>query len=192
MKEESKQKGKIIKYWDILTISILLFSGLWIYFTSTQSSSVGSQYLRAPQVGFLAPDVSVATDSGDEVTLSSFRGHPILLNVWASWCPPCRAEMPAMEKVYQEYKDQGFLVLAVNSTIQDSPEDAKAFYTELGLSFDLLYDYHGYATQAYQVRSLPTSYFISPDGIIREIVIGGPMAEALLVTRVEKLINGDY
>ncbi len=192
MKEKLQQKTGIFKYWDILSIALLVFSGLWILFTSTQYSSADSKDLRAPQVGFLAPDVSVTTDSGDEVTLISFRGHPILLNVWASWCPPCRAEMPAMEKVYQEYKDQGFLVLAVNSTIQDSPEDAKSFYTELGLSFDLLYDYYGNATQAYQVRSLPTSFFISPDGIIREIVIGGPMAEALLVTRVEKLINGDY
>jgi peroxiredoxin len=100
--------------------------------------------------------------------------------------------MPAMENVYQEYKNDGFVVLAVNSTIQDDPDDARDFYNQLGLNFGIYFDFYGNATNAYQVRSLPTSYFISADGIIREIVIGGPMAEALLITRVENLLIGEY
>ena len=107
----------------------------------------------------------------------TLRGQPVLINFWASWCPPCRAEMPAMEKAYQQFQAQGFMILAINSAIQDDRSDADALVQELGLTFPILWDEDGAVTQAYQVKSLPTSFFVDKEGIIREVIIGGPMAE---------------
>jgi cytochrome c biogenesis protein CcmG/thiol:disulfide interchange protein DsbE len=113
----------------------------------------------------------------------------VLVNIWASWCPPCRAEMPAIERTYQDWRDQGFVVLAVNSTAQDKLADAQTFVTQNSLTFPIPLDESGQVTRLYRVSSLPTSFFIGKDGLIREVVIGGPMAEALLRSRVEQLLK---
>jgi peroxiredoxin len=97
--------------------------------------------------------------------------------------------MQTIEKVYNEYKDQGFVVLAVNMTYQDNALDIMPFVNEQGLTFPILLDETGDMAKAYQLRSLPSSYFIGRDGIIIEVVIGGPMAEALLRTRVEEILK---
>jgi peroxiredoxin len=160
----------------------------WIWFSSSPQNMTAGQ-IPAPQAGFLAPDFSLKTLGGENVKLSDLRGKVVLVNVWASWCPPCRAEMPALERVYQAYKDQGFVVLAVDSTVQDTVANATAFVSENKLSFPILLDESGSVTRQYRVQSLPSSFFVGADGIIREVVIGGPMAEALLISRVEKLLK---
>jgi len=97
--------------------------------------------------------------------------------------------MQSIEKVYQEYRDSGFIVLAVNMTYQDDPLTVMPFVHEHGLTFPILLDETGGMANAYQLHSLPSSYFIRRDGIINEIVIGGPMSEALLRTRVEDILK---
>jgi peroxiredoxin len=97
--------------------------------------------------------------------------------------------MQTIEKVYQEYKDQGFTVLAVNMTYQDDPLAVRPFVNEQGLTFPILLDETGEVGRAYQLRSLPSSYFIRRDGLINEVVIGGPMSEALLRTRIEAILK---
>jgi len=160
----------------------------WIWMSAVPEGTQMAP-LSAPQPGFLAPDFTLKTLDDQSIKLSDLRGKVVLVNIWASWCLPCRAEMPAMENVYQEYKDRDFVVLAVNSTIQDSVTSAETFVEENQLSFPVLLDEDGSTTRAYRVQSLPTSIFIGKDGMIREIIIGGPMAEALLSSRVEKLIE---
>lgn len=113
----------------------------------------------------------------------------MLVNLWATWCPPCRAEMPAIEKMYREYKDDGLVVLAVDMTYQDDPLAVLPFAQQYGLTFPILLDVNGEAASAYQLRSLPSSYFINRLGIITEVVIGGPMSEALLRTRIEQILE---
>ncbi|HBX68760.1 MAG TPA: hypothetical protein DEH25_05100 [Chloroflexi bacterium] len=113
----------------------------------------------------------------------------MLVNFWASWCPPCRSEMPAMQEIYQQYGPDDFVILAVNNTQADNLADIQNFVDERGLTFPILLDNTGQVSAAYQVRSLPTSFFIDREGIIREVVIGSPMAEALLRTRAENLIS---
>ena len=98
--------------------------------------------------------------------------------------------MPALERVYQEYQDKGLVLLAVNAANQDSLEAAQAFMQDNGLTFPALYDTQGEAARLYAVRSLPSTFFIGRDGIIQEVVIGGPMAEALLRQRYERLFEG--
>jgi cytochrome c biogenesis protein CcmG, thiol:disulfide interchange protein DsbE len=170
--------------------SFLLALGLvWIYVSADSSGTSTSGKIPAPQQGFLAPDFELNTPTGSPVKLSALRGQAVLVNLWATWCPPCREEMQTIEKVYQEYKEQGFMVLAVNMTYQDDPLAVMPFVNERGLTFPTLLDETGEMANAYQLRSLPSSYFVRRDGIINEVVIGGPMSEALLRTRIEDILK---
>lgn len=168
---------------------ILILSLIWMKFSIIPEGAKKNQ-IAAPQVGFSAPDFTLQTLKNNKITLSSLRGKVVLVNVWASWCPPCKAEMPAMERVYQTYKDQGFVILGVDSTSQDAISRVESFVKENQITFPILLDKSGEVSALYRVQSLPSSFFIGPDGVIKEIVIGGPMAEALLITRVEKLLQG--
>lgn len=173
-----------------ITYSIVLILGLlWIFVSADRSGTSTSGLIPAPQQGFLAPDFELSTTTGETVKLSDLRGQAVLVNLWATWCPPCRAEMPAIETIYNEYKDDGLVVLAVNMTYQDTPSNIAPFLDEYGLTFPILLDETGSVGNAYQLRSLPSSFFIDRDGIITEVVIGGPMAEALLRTRVEEILK---
>ena len=170
--------------------SVILILGLaWIFISADKSGATTSGQIPAPQQGFLAPDFELKTTTGETLKLSDLRGQAVLVNLWATWCPPCRAEMKSIEKVYSEYKDQGLVVLAVNMTYQDDPTKIAPFVTEQGLTFPILLDETGAMGHAYQLRSLPSSYFIDRAGKINEVVIGGPMAEALLRTRVEEILK---
>ena len=172
----------------ILYLLVLIAGVSWIVLSADSGASSANNG-SAPQVGFTAPDFTLKTPEGDSYDLSSLKGQAVLVNLWAPWCPPCRAEMPAIEKMYQEYKDQGFVVLAVNSTVQDNPFDIAPFLEAYKLTFPVLLDETGDVSRMYQVRSLPSSYFINRLGIITEVVVGGPMSEALLRTRIEEALQ---
>jgi thiol-disulfide isomerase/thioredoxin len=172
----------------ILYILVLVAGAAWIMLSvNTTSATAGKT--SAPQAGFAAPDFTLKTPAGEEYTLSELKGSAVLVNLWATWCPPCRAEMPAIDKIYQEYKDQGFIVLAVNMTYQDEPANVAPFIQKYNLTFPVLLEETGNVGAAYQLRSLPSSYFINRAGIIQEVVIGGPMSEALLRTRIEQILK---
>ncbi len=113
--------------WLLFSLFLLLFGAGWIWFSCAQPGELTAGKIPAPRQDFLAPDFTLTDASGQEVRLSDLRGRPVLVNIWASWCGPCRAEMPAMQRLYQEYLDRGFEILAVNSTSQDSSENALAF-----------------------------------------------------------------
>jgi peroxiredoxin len=97
--------------------------------------------------------------------------------------------MPAIQKLYQEYKEQGFVALAVNMTYQDDPLAVIPFTQENNLTFPILLDETGEMARKYELRSLPSSFFINRDGFVHEVVIGGPMSEALLRTRIESILE---
>lgn len=172
----------------ILYILILITGAAWTVL-SADKTGTNTSGNTAPQTGFSAPDFTLQTPTGESYNLSELRGQAVLVNLWATWCPPCRAEMPAIEKMYQEYKDQGFIVLAINMTYQDDPFAVVPFTKEYGLTFPILLEETGDVAYAYQLRSLPSSYFIDRAGIIQEVVIGGPMSEALLRTRIEGILR---
>jgi peroxiredoxin len=174
-----------------LTIIILLLGLLWIGFTSEYLVTPTDGRITAPQNGFQAPDFSLETLSGEAYTFSQHRGQIFLINFWTSWCPPCRYEMPAMQRVYDKYKDQDLVILGINTTSQDSPVNAAEFVSNNGVTFPVLLDFDGLVTQRYLIRSFPTSFFIDRDGIIRDTVIGGPMAEALIESRIIEIMEGE-
>ncbi len=143
----------------------------------------------SPREGFSAPDFTLDLLGGGRVTLSELRGQPVMINLWASWCPPCRAEMPAIEKVYRTYKDRGLVVLGVNTTFQDNEADAATFVHEFGLTFLIPLDRNGSVSKRYQLRGLPSTFFVDRNGIVRSVVVGGPMSEALIQSKVEELLK---
>jgi peroxiredoxin len=175
--------------WTIFSLLILLAGAAWIGISRAPQGSTTGGKIPLPRLGFVAPDFSLSSTSGETVSLANLRGRPVLVNLWTSWCPPCKAEMPALQRVYTDYQDQGLEILAVNSTHQDNLTDAAAFAEELGLSFPILVDGDGDVSRLYALSSLPTSFFIDRQGVIREVVIGGPMSEALLRIRVEQLLE---
>jgi peroxiredoxin len=129
-----------------------------------ESASIGMQ------VGALAPDFVLEDVAGEEYRLSDLRGEVVLLNFWATWCGPCLVEMPLLETDYQVYKDQGFLVLAVNDG--ESEAEVEQFGEENELSFPLLLDPGRVVQRLYQRRGYPSSVFVGEDGRIEFIHIG--------------------
>ena len=139
-----------------------------------------------PQVGNVAPDISVSTPDGKTYKLSDFRGKPVMLNFWASWCGPCTAEMKNIEAVYQQHPNDDFVILAVN---QGEGNDTIKGYADLwSLNFRLLHDDDDNAARAYRVQALPTTIFVDKAGIVYEVHIGGPMTQAFIEKRVSELL----
>ncbi len=181
------EKTKIINRFISLSIGIAI---LWIALTIFLFPSPSNQTIFAvPQQGFYAPDFTLSTLDGKFIQLSDLQGKAVLVNIWASWCTPCQAEMPAIQAISEKYTDDDFVVLAVNATSQDNLDNVIKFVDSQQLTFPILLDLEGTTTQTYQVQALPSSFFITPEGIINEIVIGGPMSEALLETRVLALLG---
>jgi peroxiredoxin len=108
------------------------------------------------------PDFSLSTPDGQKISLKDFRGKVVLLNFWASWCVPCREEMPAMEKLYQEYKQKNFVVLAV--AVKDRKQDAVDFVKELKLTYPIALDPSAQVGNVYGAWGLPATYLIGPKG----------------------------
>jgi cytochrome c biogenesis protein CcmG/thiol:disulfide interchange protein DsbE len=173
-----------------LIYALLLAAGLvWIWVSADRSGASTAGRIPAPRQDFLAPDFTLQTLTGESVRLSDLRGQAVLVNLWATWCPPCRAEMPVIQKMYEEYKGQGFTVLAIDMAFQDDAAAVQPFVEEYRLTFPVLLDPSGATARQYELRSLPTSFFIDRQGVIREVVIGGPMSEALLRTRIETILQ---
>ncbi|MCS7010346.1 MAG: TlpA family protein disulfide reductase [Anaerolineales bacterium] len=165
----------------------LLLGLIWII-VSRVDTLPPSAKPEAPQKGFPAPDFTLESREGQLIQLSDLRGRPVLLNFWASWCPPCRAEMPAMQSIYEKYGDY-FVLLAINVTNQDTPSNVEAFIREYNLTFPILFDWDGAVARRYGLISLPTTYVIDAEGTIREILVGGPLTEASLLARLETLLG---
>lgn len=123
----------------------------------------------APVVGFIAPDFELESIEAEAVRLGDFRGKVVLINFWATWCGPCRVEMPAMQNRFEAY-DGDLVILAVDN---DEPlEKVVAFVEELGLTFTVLLDLGAEVQDMYLIRGYPTSVFVDKDGIIQFIHIG--------------------
>jgi len=139
----------------------------------------------APVSGAPAPDFSLQDTKGNTVSLADGKGHPVLINFWATWCLPCRAEMPAIEQRFQAHKDAGLLVYAVDF---DEPQDMVEDFTKaFGLSFHVLLDPGATVNDLYKVVGYPSSFFVDRDGVIRVVHIGA-MTEGQLDDYLSKIL----
>ena len=139
---------------------------------ATIMTRVGSE-VAPVEVGATAPEFkAIALASGDSISLRQrYRGKDTLVNIWATWCVPCRTEMPAMEHLYTELAPDGFAIAAV-SIDEGSPDDVRKFGQELKLTFDLLHDRSGRIQQLYQTTGVPESFLLDRNGVIVKRVIG--------------------
>ncbi len=128
---------------------------------------LGFQALRDEVI---AEEFELDNLTGETETLSSYSGQLVLLNFWATWCPPCVEEMPSLQNLHTDLEDDAFSVVAVN--VQEDRETVNEFVQELGLRFPVLLDRNGKTTRRYAVRGMPTSYLISPDGRVIGAKIG--------------------
>jgi peroxiredoxin len=126
--------------------------------------------IEKPDKAIVAPDFTIDDLSGKRISLKSLRGTVVFLNFWATWCIPCRQEMPTMEKLHREFKDQGLEVVAVN--FRETGKEVRKFISELGLTFTILLDKNGKVSEEYGAWSLPLSYFINRKGEFVGKVIG--------------------
>jgi cytochrome c biogenesis protein CcmG, thiol:disulfide interchange protein DsbE len=147
--------------------------------------SAASESDPAPAVGHPAPEFTLVDLDGRMVALRELRGKVVLVNVWATWCPPCRAEMPAMQAALDRYGEQGLVVLAVNQ--REDREAVAAFMRERQLAFPALLDSDGAVGAAYQASALPSSFFIGRDGMVRA-VYRGPLSRSVLESTIAGLV----
>lgn len=163
--------------WNVLIALTLVVGLTWIWTNRLPAGSVQTADLPpAPAIGHPAPDFTLTTAAGEAFTLSALHGTPVVLNFWATWCPPCRAELPELEMTSTRLAGQ-VAVVGVNQA--ETPAAVQAFAAQLGLTFAIPLDENAVASQLYYVRSLPTTFFIDRGGVIRQIQVG-PVTEATL------------
>lgn len=124
---------------------------------------------EAPQLGYLAPEIGLIDLSGERISLHAMRGQPVLLNFWASWCPPCRKEVPTLQEFYERYRDR-VAVLGINWS--EDPERVRAFLERYDVSYPNLLDRQGKAFVTYRLTGVPTTFFLDEQGLIRGVWYG--------------------
>ncbi len=175
--------------WGAIVVGVVILGVVWIGISQVPASATTSGSIPSPREGFAAPDFTLETLEGEQITLSDLRGKAVVVNLWASWCPPCRAEMPALQAAYEADNARGLEILAVNMTYQDREQDARNFVEDFGLTFTIPLDRDGTIARQYLLRALPSTFFVGPDGVIRKVVIGGPMSEATIRSTVSELLE---
>ena len=165
----------------IILVLLLLSVGCSPGFQPTGSSATA-----APQIGKLAPDFQLPNLDGQVVTLSDLRGKPVLINFWATWCLPCREEMPYLQQIYDEWTGKGLVLLAID--IGETPDTVKEFMQEYDLSMPVLLDTSQGVAQRYNITGIPTTFLIDTDGIIRAKVIGAFPSAAAIEQELSKIM----
>ncbi len=171
-----------------------LLAVIWLgLLLATQACTPSSQAVSGDQqettvginVGEVAPDFTLTDLEGNEVTLSEYRGKVVFINFWATWCPACRAEMPEMEAIYQEYKDKGVVVIGVD--IQEAKEEVLQYVQQGGYSWTFLLDTSGAVAANYRVVAIPTSFFLDREGIIKAVNVGAMTKRAMEAKLIEAM-----
>jgi len=134
-----------------------------VFFTLTPFTAIA----KMPAVGTLAPDFTLRSSSGKNLKLSEYRGHVVLINFWATWCAPCREELPHLNRLYKQYQRAGFVIFGVN--IDDKPAGARAMAQHIRLAFPVLFDSAKMASKLYDVDSMPATLIVDRDGKIRYV-----------------------
>jgi peroxiredoxin len=170
MKEEN-QEAQRVNFQSIMLIFMIIFGVGIIVLLQTKDSSFNLSIKPRLEKGVPGPIFNLPGLDGKMVSLDNYKGKVVLLNIWATWCPPCVDEMPSMEKLYQELKGEAFEILAVSIDVLGAKE-VIPFMKKYKLSFPALTDTNGAIKSLYQTTGVPESFIIDKDGIIVEKVIG--------------------
>lgn len=171
------------KWFGVLLIVLLIgIAGFNLYNDRKEVTEIDSTGIAVSDdqtgiaIGDRAPDFKVQTMDGKEVNLSDYKGKKVFLNFWATWCPPCKAEMPHMQAFYEE-QPEDVEILAVN--LEESTEKAADFAKQYELTFPILMDADGTVAETYEVYTIPTTYVLNEDGTVHQKIVG-PMDELMM------------
>ena len=168
---------KMIRYLKLTRYLLILLASLWIL-TPVNAASIQGK----------APNFTLKSNGGKNVKLSELRGQVILLNFWASWCGPCRQEMPLLENLHKRYSALGFTVLGVN--VEEDPRKAKTLLKDISVSFPILFDTSNKVSKQYKVSAMPSTVMIDRDGNMRYLHKGYKRGdEAQYKKWVKKLVR---
>lgn len=172
--------------WSLYLLATLMLGSAWILYSRepVEESTAAESAVTAPVVGYQAPDFTVPTLSGETFTLSEQRGQPVVMNFWATWCPPCRAEIPFFQEAARKYNGQVAIV-----GVDDGEPAAlvSSFVSELGMTYPIPLDEDSAVSRRYRVNSLPTTVFIDREGVIQNIHIG-IISNAVLEEQITQLL----
>jgi len=157
--------------------------------SSTQvSAEVNNKIKSGIEVNQMAPDFSLKTLDGKEAKLSDYRGQKVILNFWATWCPPCKAEIPHMEKYYKNHAKKDHVeILAVNLTKSDKDENyIKDFIKSYDMTYPVLLDAEGEQQKQYEIVTIPTTFIIDTKGVIQKKIVG-PMDQNMMIKTIASI-----
>lgn len=138
-----------------------------------------------PIVGGPAPGFELKSLDGKTISLSDMQGNLVVLHFWATWCVPCVKEMPEFQKAHESFKDKKIKILAIN--LAESKKNVEKFIQSYSLRLPILLDKFGKVAAKYKVTGLPVTYFIAPDGIVRERILGGGLTQALIDEKINQI-----
>jgi peroxiredoxin len=174
-------------FWTALIGLVIVLGAAWIIYSRANPTAAGAPagLEPAPVAGHPAPDFELKTLTGDTLRLSDFKGQPVLVNFWATWCGPCRAEFPDFQKTHVDNAGS-LVIIGVNHTTADQRELVDGFVAEMGATFPIVLDETGETVKAYRVLGLPTSVFIDRNGLVHELFTG-PINQAYIETKLAEL-----
>ena len=168
----------------LIALSVLLLRNVAVPSRTVAVTGADAAALTAQR----APDFQLEALGGGQVRLSDFKGRVVLVNIWATWCPPCVRETPRLVRIYDRYRDQGFVILGVNTTYQDDRAKVAAFARDQGIAYPVLLDTEGSVGQTYASRLMPSSFLIDQDGKIVSVRVG-EVDEAQIEEQVAALLK---
>jgi thiol-disulfide isomerase/thioredoxin len=170
--------------WYLFFVALLIAGPAWLWTSRLPVTANPGELSPEPAVGRVAPDFALPTVAGETLELSALRGKPVVLNFWATWCGPCRREMPALEAASQRFADHVVFV----GVDQGEPHEIVAQYLEeMGVTFVVPLDSHMTVGDRYNVRGMPTTYFIDETGVIRHLWMG-EMNAVILAEGIAKIL----
>lgn len=146
----------------IIRLNFFLFTFIFFTFCSSRRDSI--------ETGEKVPSFETKDAAGDLFSLKDIKGKRALIHFWADWCAECRAEFPRLEEAYQKYKDDNFIIIAVN--VGQTKDHVQSFKDEFNLTFPMLLDENSKIAEKFGLRGLPTNYFIDEDAVITKVIIG--------------------
>lgn len=183
-RKRGKQRNLLQSIWApiaLIVAALVFLGGMLSSMDHTAAAPKGPAHVEVSLGDFRLTDLD-----GKPVQLSDYSGQPVLINAWATWCPPCRAEMPALEEFYRAHRSDGFVLLAINAG--ESVEQVRSFIDAMGFTFPVLLDTRGEVLYSLGIRSFPTSVLVGRDGKVKKIHVG-TLTKAQLQREIAPLLK---
>ena len=188
MDKQVRKMGKNINHFiPLVLIGIgLIILGLVAAGVISNRGITADDIVVPSKVNFPAPEITLNNLKGERVSISDYNQQVVLINNWATWCPPCKAEMPTLSKYFKEHSDQGFMLVGINAG--DPADEVANFVDEYGLTFPILLDPNNKSLIFFHTDNLPSSYVINRDGNV-VLAWSGPISQAMLEKYVTPLLE---